>query len=302
MTDNYIIGLDIGGTNIRIGAQKPGGELTGFKKLPSESILGNTDSVAKLADFILDYMKIEFPEKEIDAVAIGFPSTLSADRGFIYQTPNITGLDNISVIDILEEKLKTKILLEKDVNILFQWDVFTKSLPEEGIGIGIYIGTGIGNAISINGELLIGKDGVAGEIGHIPVIGGRSICRCGNQACAECYASGRHLIELRELCFKDTNIPDLFLKHKETKTLMEFVDAIACVVALEINILNPHYIILGGGVIAMRDFPKELLVDYIHSHTRQPFPRENLKIYFSEDSAKNGVLGAIYYAQKRIKQ
>lgn len=166
----------------------------------------------------------------------------------------------------------------------------------------MYFGTGIGNVIYINGEFLLGKDGIAGEIGHIPIIGGNFTCGCGNIGCAECYASGRRLVELRESYFSKTEIRDLFSKHGSTEILLEYIDNIACVAATEINILNPHYVILGGGVIGMEDFPKNYLIERIHKHINKTIANNNLGIYFSENHRESGVRGALYFAQVMLRQ
>ncbi|MDR1467889.1 MAG: allose kinase [Spirochaetaceae bacterium] len=300
MRENYTIGVDIGGTYVRIGAQKNDDPLTGFEKILRESALGDTSPIEGIGAFISDYLEKNFPRLNIDAVGIGFPSTLSKDRRTIYHTPNIEGLDNSPISDILEQKIKTPIFLEKDVNILFKWDIYNKRLPEKGIGLGIYFGTGIGNAITINGELLIGRDGIAGELGHVPVIGGSGMCGCGNSGCFECYASGRRLVELRESYFGDTEIRDLFSEHRDSTILKEFVEAMACVVATEINIFNPHFIILGGGIVNMKDFPRKLLDEYIYNHSRHPVPSGGLPLYYSDDSDRNGVLGSIYMARGKL--
>jgi allose kinase len=300
MQENYIIGLDIGGTYVRIGAQKNDAPLTGFEKILRESALGDKSPIEGIGTFIGGYIEKRFSHDRIDAVGIGLPSTLSKDRRTIYHTPNIEGLDNFPVSDILEQKIKAPIFLEKDVNILFKWDIYSKGLPEKGIGLGIYFGTGIGNAITINGELLIGKDGIAGELGHVPVIRGAGICRCGNTGCFECYASGRHLVELGEDCFKNTEIRNLFSEHGSSTILKEFVEAMSCVIAAEINIFNPHFIILGGGIVNMKDFPRKLLDGYIYSHSRHPVSSGGLPIYYSDDSDRNGVLGAIYMVRGKL--
>jgi allose kinase len=300
MQEHYIIGLDVGGTYVRIGAQKYDGELIKFEKVLRETVLGGSTPIGGIGAFIATYIETNFYEEKIDAIGIGFPSTLSKDRRTIYRTPNIDGLENSPMSDILEQKLKTTVFIEKDVNILFKWDIYNERLPEKGIGLGIYFGTGIGNAITINGDLFIGKDGIAGELGHVPVIEGAGICGCGNTGCFECYASGRRLVEIREAYFKNTEIRNLFLEHGTSEILGKFVDAMACVVATEINIFNPHFIILGGGIVNMKNFPRELLNDCIYGHSQHSTPCGTLPLCYSDDSDKNGVLGAIYLAQGKL--
>jgi allose kinase len=300
MQKSYIIGLDVGGTYVRIGAQEHDDRLIKFEKIARETVLGDKSPIEGIGAFINTYVEANFPHGKIDAIGIGFPSTLSKDRKTIYHTPNIEGLENSPMSDILEQKLKARVFIEKDVNILFKWDIYNKRLPEKGIGLGIYFGTGIGNAITINGDLIIGKDGIAGELGHVPVIGGVGLCGCGNTGCFECYASGRHLVEIRETYFRNTEIKNLFLEHRTSTILEEFIDAMACVVAAEINIFNPHFVILGGGIVNMKDFPRALLNDRIDEHSQHSIPCGALPLRYSEDSDTNGVLGAIYLARRKL--
>lgn len=302
MGDIYVIGIDIGGTNIRIGAKSNTEELVSFIKIPRKEILNGNNSAICLANFIHHYINNELKGKEVEAIAIGFPSILSKDKRTILQTPNIEGLDNLPMVEILEKELGIRVFLERDVNILFYRDMAINSLPKEGIGVGFYIGTGIGNAIFINGEPVIGKDGVAGELGHIPSIGEKKQCSCGNEGCSECYASGWHLVELLNEYFPDTRIDNLFTDHEDDLVLKEYVDAIACVIATEVNILNPDYIVIGGGVIHMKDFPMNFLEDCLYKHVRKPYPARSLQIYYSADAIENGVNGAILYAQNKIHQ
>lgn len=85
-------------------------------------------------------------------------------------------MNNIRLGEELEKVLGIKVALERDVHMLYFWDKYEQKIADDGIGIGIYIGTGVGNAIFINGKPLAGKDGAAGELGHIPMIGGKEQC------------------------------------------------------------------------------------------------------------------------------
>jgi allose kinase len=298
MDDLVAIGLDIGGTNIRIGTRAKGQELQYFEKAARADVLVNADSGLCLARFIRDYLKRNNLEGRVVAIAAGFPSTLSADRRTILQTPNIANMDSIPMADILEQELGCKVFLERDVNLIFEWDSHSRQFKMDGACVGIYFGTGIGNAIFIDGQPLTGHDGCAGEIGHIPVAGRHDVCGCGNTGCTECYASGHRLSIIRDQYFPQTAIQDLFKDHQQAEVLREFVGEMACVVATEVNILNPAYVVLGGGVMTMADFPRKLLEERIHFHCRKPFPDQNLQLYFAAESQQAGVLGALSMAWK----
>ena len=302
MNELVALGLDIGGTNIRIGAMAEGRDLLYFEKAARTDVLTSQDSGKCLAAFIRDYIGRNRLENRVVAIAAGFPSTLSIDRRTILQTPNISDMDNVPIADILERELGIKVFLERDVNLIFEWDSRSRRLDMSGACVGIYFGTGIGNAIYINGQPLAGHDGCAGEIGHVPFPGRTELCGCGNQGCTECYASGHRLSIIRDRLFPQTAIQDLFKQHRREAVLVTFIDEMACVVATEVNILNPSFVVLGGGVIAMRDFPADFLVERIHFHCRKPYPDQNLQLYYSEESQQAGVLGALSFAWRLYKQ
>ncbi len=294
-----VIGIDIGGTNIRIG-HDCNGKLKDFVKISTKENLKEGKIVECLANIIKKYIGEYCKDEEIQQIAIGIPATLSADRKEILQVPNIKGMNNIRLGEELEKVLGIKVALERDVHMLYFWDKYEQKIADDGIGIGIYIGTGVGNAIFINGKPLAGKDGAAGELGHIPMIGGKEQCGCGNLGCSECYASGWKLVQIKDKCFPETTMDELFVKHSNSHILREYVDAIACVACSEINILNPDSIIFGGGVINMDGFPKNLLEERLYVHARKPYPADNINIKYSKDKPDNGVKGAIIFAKTLI--
>ena len=296
MNNECVIGIDIGGTNIRIGRTDENDQLVDFERVSSKETFKDGNISESLTEVLKNYL-----DKYCKNVQVK-PATLSSDRKQILQVPNIKGMDGLFLGKELEENLGIPVVLEKDVNMLYYWDKYDKKLSDEGVGIGVYIGTGVGNAIFINGKPLAGKDGVAGELGHIPMIGGTSQCGCGNLGCSECYASGWKLVELKEEYYPDVDMNDLFVKKSNDTVLKNFVDNIACVACAEINILNPDSIIFGGGVINMKGFPKDYLEERLYVHARKPYPAESLEIQYSEDKVDNGVKGAIIFAKTMLEK
>lgn len=298
MDTGAIIGVDIGGTNVRIGAKHEKEEcLESFYKTNRERVLFGREPVKVFLQFVKWYMKDALHSEKVAGIAIGLPATVSKDRRTVIQTPNIRNMDHIHMADILERELGIPAYLERDVDLLLKWDIHENHIPTEGIVAGIYVGTGIGNAIYIDGRPLSGKNGVAGELGHIPVIGNRLRCGCGNLGCSECVASGGRLLELKNRYYAGDDFDSLFEEFERKPKLVEFVDDVACVIAAEVNILDPDYLVLGGGVIDMKHFPKDYLLDRIYLHARKPYPADNLSVIFSGGSDDKGVNGAICYAQ-----
>ncbi len=298
--NKYVLGIDVGGTNIRAGLVNAEYQLSEFIIESSTQFMDRNNTVDKLLLFIKNFIEEHAQNKNIIAISIGFPSTIDKKRKKILSTPNISGLNNIYIVEELEAGLKIKTYINKDVNMLMLFDMYQDSVPEEGVTAGFYLGTGLGNAISINGHLLIGKNGAAAELGHIPSRGHEEVCGCGNRGCVETFASGKYLRKLCDDNFKDTFIGDVFKKHKSDPIIKKFIHELAIPIATEINILDPDYIIIGGGVVQMEDFPFEQLEEAIHEFTRKPYPEQNLKFVYSVPCQENGVIGAGIYAFREI--
>lgn len=299
--NNYVLGIDIGGTNIRAGLVDANYNLSNFVIESSTQIMDPNHAAEKLTLFIQKYLEEQGRDKNIAAISIGFPSTIDKSRKKVLSTPNIAGFDNLDIVDELEERLLIKTFINRDVNMLMMFDMYKGSVPDDGITAGFYLGTGLGNAISINGHLLIGKNGAAAELGHIPSRGHDDACGCGNRGCVETFASGKYLRKLCDENFEHTFIGDVFTKHKDSPIIKKFIRELAIPIATEINILDPHYIILGGGVIQMEGFPFEELELAIHEFARKPYPEQNLEFLYSVPGQENGVIGAGIYAFKEVK-
>lgn len=302
MKDNnkkYVVGIDIGGTNFRIGLVSQEGTLSHFQKKPSAPIFGD-HATERLAEEIESYLR-EI-DQSVSAVVIGVPSVVSRDKKTILNTPNLKGFNNINIVDPLSKRLDMPVYMDRDVNFLLQNDLKGCSLDENGTVIGIYIGTGYGNSLYINGQFLYGKNGVAGEMGHTPLYGLHRDCPCGNTGCVELLCSGKHLQELRQEHFPDTDISEIFSKHRDDPVLVDYIKTLALPIATEITLFDPDTVVIAGGVLFMNDFPKELLVSEIVKNVRKPYPAENLDIRFPQHKQESGVLGGAVYAFRKLKE
>lgn len=296
------IGVDIGGTNFRIGMVEDNKSVKNFIQ-KSSSILKEENAEYYLYKEIKSYVDSNNLNNKIDAITIGVPSCVSKDKTRIITTPNLSGLENVDLSKYLFDKLNIPIFLERDVNFLIVNDVQKYDLIKNGNEtiLGMYVGTGFGNAIIINGELYYGKNGVAGELGHIPLYGVEDVCNCNNIGCAETRASGWYLAKLREKYFSETEFSDLFTYNGSNEILQKYVDDIAIVVSTEINILDPDYVIFAGGVISMNDFPKDCLIGSINKRLRKPYPLEGIKYIFSEHKQESGIIGGNIYARENLE-
>jgi len=299
---SYVIGIDIGGTNIRAGMIDSKYGLENFVIKSSEQISAEYRAVDRLIDFVANYIDMNAGKAKITAISIGFPATIDRERKRVLSTPNIPGFENVDIVDAFYDKLAIPTYIDKDVNMLMLFDMHNRSIPDEGVTAGFYLGTGLGNAIVIDGQMLRGKNGTAAELGHIPSRDTEGICGCGNSSCVELFASGKYLQYLCDTYFADTFIGDVFKKHGQHVIIQKFVNDLAIPVATEINILDPDHIILGGGLTQMEGFPKEALESAIRKYTRKPYPEQNLEFIYSVPNQENGVIGAGIYGIKQRRR
>lgn len=299
MEKKGVLGIDIGGTHIRAGYVLPDNSLVNFRKDDSRKILNGDDPPQNLLQYIHEYLKDLGEGERVVAISVGVPATVDSEKQMVISAPNIEGFSNLALVSLLENEFGLPAYMDRDVNMVFRYDKACLSLPDHGIGIGCYIGTGIGNVISIDGRLITGKNGAACELGHVPVMGRYERCNCGNLGCYENYASGRYLNSLLEES-GGKSIAELLSTPEFQKTLDEFVDNIAVVVATEVNILDPEYVILGGGVLLNTGFPIGKLEQRIRDRARTPFPQQGLRIYMSREANSSGVIGAAIYARSKL--
>lgn len=298
MQERYVIGMDIGGTHFRIGAVDRECRVRAFRKIGVKEVFCTRDALDDLRAYLARYLEEENLAGRTDAVCIGFPATINRERTVVLQAPNVSYMENLPVVDYLKGHFGIPVFIDRDVCMALYYDQRKLKLPREGIVAGFYFGTGIGNAICIDGKMLLGHDGTAGELGHIPVVGSKELCGCGNIGCMENLAGGKYLAKLCRETYVDTPVGEIFKRHGQDALLQDFVDRIAVTVATEINILNPDYVLVGGGVPDMQDFPVDFLEERIREHTRKPYPEKTLRIFFVQDADEKSVAGAGIYAME----
>ena len=303
MSKSYALGIDIGGTNIRMGIVDTDFELTSYERRSSQELLAG-DSVNNLIEAVRDYLAREAAGRTICGISIGIPGAVSKNGSYIYSVPYLHGLQGVELGHIMEEALGIPVFVGHDVIFLLMHDIKEMNLdPDKNKTIlGMYLGTGLGNALYLDGHFFNGKHGVTGELGHIPLYGVDDVCGCGAVGCVETRCCGNALAKLTKSLFPDCFIGDVFTKHGDDPRIQQFVRECAIPMASEITLLDPDYVILGGGVISMPDFPIALLEDEIRRRTRHPLPADDLVFIHATDGQNNGVIGGAMVIFDRLKK
>ncbi|GAA0804000.1 ROK family protein [Faecalicatena orotica] len=304
--ENVIIGIDLGGTNLRIGAVTPDNEMLSPSVIKSSAVAYADKPIEKICEIIADYIEKNHIRK-VEAISIGVPSSVENDKETVICTTNIRNQEGEAVFshtnmaEGIRAYFKVPVFINNDVNNILLYDIAANHLEKQKVVVGIYIGTGVGSSVVIDGKPLEGKNGAELDIGHIPYFGGDVRCSCGKTGCCECYASGWRLQELRRQYYPDTEIQDMFTKHKDEKPMKDFIQACAYIYAVMVTIFNPDTIIVGGGVPEMADFPREEFERAVNENTGRDVMAYGFDYLYSKEFIGKGVIGAAVFARQRLE-
>src|SRR5688500_7289649 len=196
----YIIGLDLGGTNIVAGAMpEDGSREIAMRQQPTYAELGEEGVVDRIIQMIEDVIAVTIAEtgaKRDDflGVGIGAPGPLDREKGIVLITPNL-GWKNFPLRAEVVERVGMPATLDNDANCATLGEWWLGAARGAANVVGITIGTGIGGGIILNGRLFHGASDVAGELGHTTIDSTGRRCKCGNYGCLEAYASGPAIAE-----------------------------------------------------------------------------------------------------------
>lgn len=307
------IGIDVGGTNVKIALVDGEGKIIYSNSVPTYAQMGYEYTVNNIKQAIRDLMKeTNTDAKEIEGIGFDFPGQVDYKTGVVKLAPNIPGWVNVPIAQMIEEEFNIPTRIDNDVRCA--------ALGELKFGAGkgcenfvcITVGTGIGSGLVINGQLVRGVANAAGEIGHIKLqMNGGPICGCGDTGCLEAFASGPSIVAMaqeylkggkstkfREMAGADGEItPYIVAKAAEAgdpvaKRIFEIVGSyIGMGLVSVINLLNPEKVIIGGGVAAAGD----LLLDPIRKTIKERamvVAGNSVEIVPAELGNSAGVIGA----------
>lgn len=269
MASKYIASVDIGGTKI-LGAILNTEEGIVYRyKRPSVANAGDQAFIMDLADFINQLMEDSgVGEDNIAGITLGVPGSVDIENGIIGMAPNL-GLVNFPIADELKRRTHHEVFIENDVNIA------ALGIHNFGVAQGrknvlvVFVGTGIGGGMIIDGKLYRGASSMAGEIGHMHIRTNGPLCGCGKHGCFEAVASRTAIVrDITTLIKKgkssvlkeklDQGKP---IKSKAISSAIEGGDKVAKKVmshACEVigttvasinNLMNFEMVVFGGGVL-----------------------------------------------------
>ena len=314
----YIVGLDLGGTNIVCGAMtEDGSRQFAMRTEPTRALQGAeavVDRIARNIEVVIAETIAETGAKRSDflGIGIGSPGPLDRARGVVLITPNL-GWQNFPLRDEIVNRVGLPATLDNDANCATLGEWWLGAGRGANNVVGITIGTGIGGGIILDGKLFHGASDVAGELGHTTIDSTGRRCKCGNYGCLEAYASGPAIADrarealagaeasvliemvggqldlITAQTVYDAALKDDSLAREVVRDTARFLGA---GIANMLNILNPNVVVVMGGVTAAGD----ALMDPLRAEVRRRAFRpavDACEIVLGTLPGTAGVVGAI---------
>jgi glucokinase len=256
MKRDVVIAVDLGGTNLRLGAVSASGRVLLRDRTKMGSYRSKRDLLDGLGVCIEDFIPRAAALGRLTAVSLGFAGYTDSARGLIYFAPNVGCLSNIDAGPYLEKRLGIPVLVENDANCA--------ALGEYYMGAGrgaeslfmFTLGTGVGGGFIQGGRIWRGALGIAGEIGHTVIKAGGPRCSCGNRGCLEAFASATAIAKeyrrLKKARGKLSAREITGLARQGDRSAIRALEYAATGLGVGIanvfNLLNPDLILVGGGV------------------------------------------------------
>ncbi len=189
--EHWVVGIDLGATKIRLGLVSPLDEIVSVRQIPTNAHEGPGSVVERIA-FEVDALAAggNFGSARIAGVAICSPGPVDHLTGMLLDPPNLQGLHQAPLRDLLAARLGLPVVIEHDAKAAALGDYYFGAGKGSRDMIFVVVGTGVGAAMIIDGQLFRGAHNSAGEIGHTTLDLNGEPCQCGSRGCAETYLSG----------------------------------------------------------------------------------------------------------------
>ncbi|MEG0591714.1 MAG: ROK family protein [Coprobacillus sp.] len=307
------LGVDIGGTAVKLGIVDEVGNIlckasydVSFDQYKTPII----DTVLKSIDLFLKENQETI--EHIEKIGVSATGQIDTTQGKVIGVGgNIANWDQTPIQEIFERVFQKKTTVVNDANCMIIGEKWIGSAKDKNQVIGITIGTGVGGGIIVNGEILLGHVGIAGELGHFSIDRNGIECSCGNVGCYERYAATTALIKMVKDKYNDLDIKESIddingklifdYVHNGNKKIADIVDEwldnIAAGLISLTHIFNPEMIVLGGGVCQQEELFLKPLQQKVLDKVMPRF-KEQLEIKAAKLGNDAGLIGAVYYAIK----
>ncbi|WP_239616449.1 ROK family glucokinase [Cohnella mopanensis] len=310
MSESLYVGVDLGGTAIKVGLCNATGDLLRTYEGPTQAAGGADAVLSNIAAYVKELVPPGTPEWDaVAGVGIGIAGFLNIPEGIINFSPNLPFKD-VHVKQIMEEKLGKPVKINNDANVAAlgeAWGGAGRNIPN---CVCYTLGTGVGGGIILHNRLIEGSTGMAGELGHLSIVADLEAiqCGCGKMGCLETVSSATGIIRMGKDAVDRGDRTSLALVEGEL-TAKDVIDAakggdevsqrivsraafyLGKSMAAVAVVVNPERFIVGGGVSKAGEFLFEQIREVFNKLTPDN-AREGVEIVAAELGNNAGVVGA----------
>jgi len=297
----HVLGIDLGARRLTVALADIAGRVLAEADEPTDSRGGawTLDQIARLSDRLARDNHTH--PSRIRSIVMATPGVVNPKSGAIEMAPNITGLDHLNVVGLLGEKLGSPVVLENDINLALLGEIWHGCAHNVDNVAFLALGSGVGLGLYVNGRLVRGENGAAGEIGYLPIGGDPLQAECRLQGCLEYQIgatgvvrryreAGGSEVESERQVFERAQAGDPVAANVVEETARLTALAAAAVIAT----VDPQLLVLGGSVGARPDFADKV------ARVLSQLSARPVEIRTSTLGRRAGVVGALSVALRRL--
>jgi glucokinase len=296
---NLFLGVDLGGTFVKLGVCDNRGEVKGTVSIPTRPDRGPENVVQRIGEAADNLQK---KAGKVKACCAGVPGPLDLERRVLLNAANLPGWTNVRFPQMLGNRLGMPMYMENDANCA-AWGEYVCGAGRGLRSMVLYtLGTGVGGGIVVNGEMWVGATGAAGALGHMSIDPHGPPCGCGSIGCVEQYASATAVAKR----YGFGSAKDCFdAARKGDAAALAVVDwsaeGLAAGVANTIQVLYPDLVVLAGGMAQAGD----LLLDKVRASVKTKVFgvfKDKIRIELSQVPGDDaGWLGAALWGARKFE-
>lgn len=313
IADPKLLGIDLGGTTTKFAIMKPQGEIQQRWSIQTDVLNDGNNIIPNIIDSINHHLQLyQMSAKQFQGIGIGTPGSVDYQTGTVDSAFNLNWDRPMALKEQIELHTNIPVQVENDANVAALGERWLGAVKNSDNVAFVTLGTGVGGGIIINGQIIHGQGGSAGEIGHMTINPQGYRCTCGKKGCLETVASATGIVHVaRDYAQEyagdselkasldngdDLTAKDVFDLAKQNDPLaLKVTSAVCDQLGLALSIvavtINPQYIIIGGGVSNAGDF---LLQRVQESYNRYVFSsvKKTTTLTLATLGNEAGVIGA----------
>lgn len=320
--EKWLVGIDIGGTSVKLAFLSQEGNVLHKWEIPTNTGNQGNQIVPDIGKAIhAKLTELDVPQERLVAAGVGAPGPVDTEKGLLFEAVNLGWGDQFPLRDLIEEAIGVPVAIENDANVAALGEMWKGAGHGSKDLIAITLGTGVGGGVIVNGDIVHGGKGAAGEVGHITSIPeGGFLCNCGKTGCLETIASATGIVRVakefstqfddastlrdRLQAGEEITAKDIFDSAKEGDSFAaKVIDEIATHLGLALanigSVFNPEKIVIGGGMSKAGDILLNPIKQHFQKYAFKPVG-QSTQIVFAELGNDAGITGAAWLAANKI--